>query len=278
MRLSCLSLSYQNQFKTGTMDLPAFIRTARSLGFDGVDLHMQHLRSFDRIYLKQLRRLCLDNGMSVPSFPVSTEFGMNPERIPAEIEKCRVGMETGLFLGAPLVRVFVGSAPPGGNAEDAFQRGAEALRRCAEIGADLGMVVALQNHSGLTSTGDDMLRFYKAVDHPNFALVLDTGHFTGREGPRGPKQAGHTYKDYYHSLEQVAPLAPFVRVKLYDVDQDGREKYIDYQRVFQILQGVHYNGFCSLVYEGTEDEMAAIPRGARYLRKMVRGELSVTTR
>jgi len=273
MRLSCLSLSYQNQFKAGKMDLPAFIKTARSLALDGVDLHMQHLRSFDRIYLKQLRRMCLDNGMSVPSFPVSTEFGRFPERIPGEIEKCRVAMETGLFLGAPLVRVFVGSTPEGGNPEEAFKRGADALRKCAEIGADMGMVVALQNHSGLTSTGDDMLRFHKAVNHPNFALVLDTGHFTGREGPNGPKMAGHTYENYYRSLEQVAPLAPFVRVKLYDVESDGRERYIDYKRVAQILQSVHYNGFCCIVYEGKEDEMTAIPRGARYLRKMVRGDL-----
>jgi len=272
MRLSCLSLSYQNQFKAGKMDLAGFIKTARTLDLDGVDLHMNHLKSFDRIYLKQLRRICLDNGMSVPSFPVSTEFGMYPERINAEIEKCRVGMETGLFLGAPLVRVFVGSAPPNSNVDDAFKRGADALRRCAEIGADMGMVVALQNHSGLTSTGDDMLRFHKTVNHPNFSLVLDTGHFTGRDGPRGPKREGHTYADYYRSLEQVAPLAPFVRVKLYQVDEQGREKFIDYPRVFNILRGVHYNGFCSMVYEGTEDELAAIPRGARYLRKMVRGD------
>jgi len=274
MRLSCLSLSYQNQFRAGKMDLPGFIKAARALGFDGVDLHMQHLKSFDRIYLKQLRRMCLDNGMSVPSFPVSSEFGMYPEpaRINAEIEKCRVGMETGLFLGAPLARFFVGSTPPNGSVEEAFKRGVDALHRCSEIGADMGMVVALQNHSGLTSTGDDMLKFHKAVNHPNFALVLDTGHFTGREGPRGPKIEGHTYDHYYRSLERVAPLAPFVRVKLYEVDEQGREKYIDYNRVFNILRGVHYNGFCSLVYEGKEEELTAIPRGARFLRKMVRGD------
>jgi len=269
MRLSCLSLSYQNQFRTGKMDLPSFIRTARGLNLDGVDLHMQHLKSFDRIYLKQLRRLCLDNGMSIPSFPVSSEFGLYPERIASEIEKCRVGMETGLFLGAPLVRLFVGSAPAGGDAAEAFKRGADALRRCAEIGADMGMAVALQNHSGLTSTGDDMLRFHKAVDHPNFALVLDTGHFTGRTGPNGPKREGHTYEHYYRSLEHVAPLAPFVRVKLYELDERGREQHIDYKRVFDILRAVHYNGYCSLVYEGKEDELTAIPRGARFLRSMM---------
>jgi hypothetical protein len=185
---------------------------------------MQHLRSFDRIYLKQLRRLCLDNGMSIPSFPVSTEFGLYPDRINAEIEKCRVAMETGLFLGAPLVRVFVGSTPPGGNPQDAFARGVDALRRCAEIGADIGMVVALQNHSGLTSTGDDMLRFHQAVNHPNFSLVLDTGHFTGRQGPNGPKQEGHTGDMIHDVASLIEYLSSFMTLSPGDVILTGTPK------------------------------------------------------
>jgi hypothetical protein len=30
-----------------------------------------------------------------------------------------------------------------------------------------------------------------------------------------------------------------------------------------------YNGFISLLYEGQEDELTAIPRGARFLRSFV---------
>ena len=133
----------------------------------------------------------------------------------------------------------------------------------------MGMLMALQNHSGLTSTGDDMLRYHKAVNHPNFSLLLDTGHFTGRNGPNGPKMEGHTYDNYYRSIEQVAPITQFVRAKLYQLDERGKEQFIDYNRVFNILRGVHYNGFVSLVYEGKEDELAAIPRGARFLRSFV---------
>lgn len=44
-----------------------------------------------------------------------------------------------------------------------------------------------------------------------------------------------------------------MRVKVYEADAQGVEKFIDYKRVFEILRGVHYNGFCSMVYEGTED-------------------------
>jgi sugar phosphate isomerase/epimerase len=269
MRLSCLTLSFQNQFRAGRMDIFKFIQQCRALNLDGIDPHMSNLGGVARDHLKKVRRQALDAGLSISSICVSTEFGRSAEAIPKEIAKAREAMEAGLFLGAPVLRVFVGSAPSPDKAEEAFRRGVDALRQCAEIGAEVGMPVALQNHSGLTSTGDDMIRFYKEVNHPNFTLLLDTGHFTGRDGPNGPKLPGHTYEHYYRSIEQVAPLARFVRVKLYLLDERGREKYIDYNRVFNILRGVHYNGFVSLVYEGKEDEMSDVPKGARLLRSFV---------
>jgi sugar phosphate isomerase/epimerase len=115
-----------------------------------------------------------------------------------------------------------------------------------------------------------MLAFKKAIDHPNFTLLLDTGHFAGREGPNGPKIPGKTYEDYYKSIQQVAPLTQFVRVKFYAPDANGREKYIDYNRVMNILRGVHYNGFLGIVYEGKGDETQDIPRCARFMRQVMK--------
>ncbi|MBI4910179.1 MAG: sugar phosphate isomerase/epimerase [Acidobacteria bacterium] len=269
MRLSCLSLSFQNQFRAGKMDIFSFMTQCRALNFDGIDPHVRDLGDGGKDMLKKTRRRALDNGLSISSICVTTEFGRNAAAHPAEIEKAKKAMETGMFLGAPICRVFVGSAPSPDKTEDAFRWSVDALRKCAEIGADLGILVALQNHSGLTSTGDDMLRFHKEVNHPNFSLLLDTGHFTGRNGPNGPKREGHTYDTYYRSIEQVAPIARFVRAKLYQLDERGKEQFIDYNRVFNILRAVHYNGFVSLVYEGKEDELAAIPRGTRFLRSFV---------
>jgi sugar phosphate isomerase/epimerase len=265
-RVSCLTLSYGKQFRSGKMDIFSFLDACRALDLDGVDIHMQNLKSPDRVHLKDVRRQCLNRGLTISSLCVTTEFGRSAVAVPKELEKARAAMEVGMFLGAPILRVFVGSAPSPDKREEAFRRGVEALRKASEIGADLGMPVALQNHSGLTCTGDDMLRFYREVNHPNFTLLLDTGHFAGRDGPNGPRIPELTYADYYHSIEQVAPLTQFVRAKLYSLDASGREKWIDYDRVFTILRGVRYNGFISLVYEGQEDELTAIPRGTRFLR------------
>jgi len=261
------TINYQAEVRSGKMDFFGFVDLCRSLDLDGLDIHVGQLKSqTDKAYLKQVRRGCLDRGMPIASICVSTEYGRSAEAIPAEIEKARLAMEVGMFLGAPILRSFVGSPPSPDKQEEAFKRGVDALRKTAEIGAELGMVVSLQNHSGLTSTGDDMLRFHKAVNHPNFTLLLDTGHFAGRNGPNGPKIAGTTYEDYYHSIEQVAPLTQFVRAKVYDLDENGRERWIDYDRVFAILRKVNYNGFISMIYEGQADKFATIPRGIRLLR------------
>jgi len=268
VRLDCLPLSYSQLFANGEMDLFRFLDTCRELSLDGVALHSDSLNATERPYLKEVRRRCLDLGLTISCFCVSTDFATSDEIVPAQLEKARAAMEVGMFLGAPLVRVFVGAAPSAERRDEAFERGVQALQKAAEIGAGIGMPIALQNHSGLTSTGDDMLQFYKRVDHPNFTLVLDTGHFAGRQGPGGPVIAGRTYDDYYLSLEQVAPLARFVRAKLYDLDADGREKWIDYDRFFNILRGVHYNGFVSIVFEGREDPTKAVPRGVQFLRSL----------
>lgn len=261
------TINYQAEFNAGTMDMFSFLDTCRKLDLDGVDIHVGQLKSqTDWAYLKEVRRGCLNRGLPIASICVTTEYGRSAEAIPKELDKARLAIEAGMFLGAPVLRTFVGSPPSPDKQEEAFQRGVEALRKTAEIGAELGMTVSLQNHSGLTGTGADMLRFYKEVNHPNFTLLLDTGHFAGREGPRGPKIAGTTYEDYYRSIEMVAPLAQFVRTKVYDLDENGREKWIDYDRVFAILGKAGFNGFISMIYEGEEDKFTVIPKAIRFLR------------
>ncbi len=265
------SINYQAEFNAGKMDIFSFMDLCRRLDLDGLDIHVGQLKSqSDRAYLKEVRRGCLNRGMPIASICVSTEFGRSAEAVPRELEKARLAIDAGMFLGAPILRTFVGSPPSPDKQEEAFRRGVDALRKTAEIGAESGMTVSLQNHSGLTSTGADMLRFYREVNHPNFTLLLDTGHFAGRNGPNGPKIPGTTYDDYYRSIEEVAPLTQFVRAKIYDLDENGREKWIDYDRVFSILRKQHFNGFISMIYEGKEDKATVIPRAIRFLRSFVK--------
>jgi sugar phosphate isomerase/epimerase len=80
----------------------------------------------------------------------------------------RQGIDTVQFLGAPIVRLFAGSLKAGQPREVVWKRAVEGLRRSAEYGEKVGVVVGLQNHNHTTiaATGDDVVRLLEDVDHP----------------------------------------------------------------------------------------------------------------
>src|SRR6185312_12508918 len=106
--MSQSTINYQAEFNAGKMDIYSFMDTCRALDLDGLDIHVGQLKSqVDKAYLKEVRRQCLNRGMPIASICVSTEFGRSAEAIHKELEKARVAMEAGMFLGAPILRAFV---------------------------------------------------------------------------------------------------------------------------------------------------------------------------
>ena len=188
--------------------------------------------------------------------------------LPAELDKAKEAIRVAMFLGAPTIRVFAGSPPKESEREEAFKRAIEGLRLAVEAGAEAGLPISLQNHNhgALARTGDDVLRFVREVNHPNLAIILDTGQFAGSRGASEAMPEELKGADFYKSISQIAPLARYVRAKVYSLDSAGREQWIDYERVFNILRSVHYHGLIDIVYEGKRDEKTEVARAVRFLR------------
>ena len=168
----------------------------------------------------------------------------------------------------PQVRVFSGKPFSEDDRAASWDRCADALRECAEFGAEVGVVVSLQNHNHnqIAPDGEDVLRLIRQVDHPNLGHVLDTGQYAGSPGASGfADDEQRERHDYLNSIALTAPLATAVRAKLYRI-ATGREESLDYDTIFQTIRGVRYNGWISLVYEGRDDPVEVIPLGVRYLR------------
>jgi sugar phosphate isomerase/epimerase len=271
MKLCCLTLSYRRTFQAGKMDIWSFIEECRRLDMDGVDLHHDALTSIDEAYLRKVKRACLDRGLAIACFSISTNFGVSQDKQADEIEKGKKWLRVAQYFGAPLARFFAGSPQNESDRPAAFQRAVHCLRAMAEYGEPLGVVAALQNHNhaALARTGEDVLRFAKQVNHANFSHVLDTGQYAGSPGASGAAPADLKDADFYKSIEQTAPIASHIRTKLYKVES-GQETSLDYDRIFNIIRSVHYNGWICLVYEGQEDDRAAIEKGAKFLRRFLR--------
>ena len=114
------------------------------------------------------------------------------------------------------------------------------------------MLLALENHWGLTRTPEGVLRILDAFpESPWLGALMDTGNFR---------------EDLYARLETMAPRTVFVQAKTY---QGGGEWYtldVDYHRVAAILARAGYQGYVSLEFEGKADPDLAVPESIALLR------------
>ena len=60
-------------------------------------------------------------------------------------------------------------------------------------------------------------------------------------------------------------------LKFYKIES-GKEEWLDYERIADILKKVNYNGCISIVYEGEhEDRIDQVRKAASYLRTLLAG-------
>jgi sugar phosphate isomerase/epimerase len=147
-----------------------------------------------------------------------------------------------------------GDEPPikGYTDEDAFRWCIEGIQACLPAAEKHGVLLALENHWGLTTKTENLLRIYKSVGSPWLGINMDTGNFA---------------VDPYPEIEKLAPHAAIVQAKTY---YGGGEWYtldLDYQRIANTLRKANFKGWVSLEMEGKEDPATAVPKSLQVLRK-----------
>ena len=274
MKLGCMSLSYKDQFAAGKMDLAQFINKAYELRLDGIDIHSRAFTSTDPAYLRDIRMQCLKRGLAISYIGVSNNFGRPASELREAVDEVKHWVDVAAFMGVPLVRIFAAWVPKGEPEEQVWARMMPCMHEVASYGHEKGVVLGLHNHNHgcVTRTGKEVRRILETVNNPYLSHILDTGQYVGSPGASGAKGVEDPALNFYGSIAETAPLALHVRAKIYRI-QTGEEAWLDYPRIFEILKGVNYNGWVSIVYEGqpVEAEETAVPKAVNYLRRFIPG-------
>ena len=272
MKLGCMSLSYKDQFRDGKIDLPGFINKAYAMRLDGIDIHTRALASKDPAYLRDIRMRCLKRGLAISYIGVSNNFGKPKEELPAVVQDVKDWVDTAEFMGIPLVRIFAAWVPEGEPEEQVWERMMPCMEEVAAYGQEKGVVLGLHNHNHgcVTRTGKEVRKILDDVNNPYLSHILDTGQYVGSPGASGQRGKEDPALKFYGSIEETAPLAVHVRAKVYRI-ASGKEAWLNYPRIFDILNGVDYNGWVSIVFEGQDEEAeeTAVPKAVNYLRRFV---------
>jgi len=246
------------------------IEEAARLGFDGVEVLHRQMTDESPAYVNTLKQLAFRHGLALPMLSIHQDFiSEKPdERMDAVKHTIRC-IELASRLGIPSIRLNSGRwntipsfddlmkvkgnepAIQGYTDEDAFRWCIEGIQACLPAAERHGVLLALENHWGLTTKTENLLRIYKSVASPWLGINLDTGNFP---------------VDPYPEIEKLAPHASIVQAKTY---YGGGEWYtldLDYRRIASILRKANFGGWVSLEMEGKENPASAVPKSLEVLR------------
>ena len=283
LRKKLASNGTSEEIAAAEMTLEDFIDFCASLGIEGTELTSYYFPRFvqetptnrppanpaaedpaarqSRIdaavdYINGLKNRAFLQGLDISGTAIRNDFCLpeGPEWV-AQINHCKDWIDRAAILGAPVIRIFAGKVPSGDTEEAAIGRCAAAIDECLKYAARRGVLLALENHGGITATPAQLLKIVEAVKpSPWFGINFDSGNF-------------HT-DDPYRDLELIAPYAVNAQVKV-SVSREGRKEPADLPRIVDILKAANYRGYVVLEYEEEEDPLSEIPKYIEQLRELI---------
>lgn len=229
----------------------------------GMELLAVQFASEEPAYLHNLKRLAVENGLDLYGLSLHNNFVTpDPAKRAEQIAYVKRWIDHAVILGVPVVRVFGGrwgtikdffalmdaegveQPLPGYRAQDALDWNAECFKACCEHAARSGVILALENHWGLTYSAEQTLAIMGAVGEGALAVALDCGNFR---------------LDTYRQLELLAPHAVMVHAKTYVGGGIFYTLAIDYPRIIALLRNVGFNGYLSIEAEGKAPPSEGLP-------------------
>jgi len=281
IKLGVSTYSYWH-FKTEKVPVQTVIDRAAQLGVEGVDiLHRQMdipekepLTPEHRSYLRRLKRHAFRAGIDLICLSIHQDFvDPRPDYLTQQVEHTLKCIEIAYELGIPCIRLNSGrwnTIPdfndlmkargvepilPGHTEDDGFRWCLDCIQRCLPKAEECGVLLALENHWGLTSTPQGLLRLVNSTNSPWLGALMDTGNFL---------------EDPYAKLAAIAPKTVFVQAKTYPGGGEWYTLDLDYRRIAGILAEAGYTGYVSLEMEGKESPDSAVPKSIAQLQKAFR--------
>lgn len=278
IKLGIASYSYWH-FRDPKVSIEAVIDKAAAIGVEAVDvLHRQMdipeqepLTADHRSYLQKLKRHAFRSGIDLSCLSIHQNFvRQDPALRQKDVDHTLKCIEIAYELGIPCIRLNSGRwntiksfddlmkargiepIIPGVAEDEGFKWCIESVEKCLPKAEQCGVMLALENHWGLSRTPEGQLRIINAIPSPWLGALMDTGNFM---------------EEPYDKLEKIAPRTIYVQAKTY---YGGGEWYtldLDYKRIARILLQAGYTGYVAVEFEGKQDPEIAVPKSIAVLRK-----------
>jgi sugar phosphate isomerase/epimerase len=229
----------------------------------------------------ELRALCDKLGLEIAGYNVGAELLVPPDRQSIAITQLKQAVDVCEALGAKTMRHDV-TRGPADKVDMGWQAVLDgivpAIQAVADYAASKHIRTTVENHGFYMQTADRIEKLIKAVDRPNYGVMLDMGNFLCLN------------QDPVAAVRQLARYAFSVHVKDFHVRPVDRlppsgwfstpteiglrgailgHGQIDIPAQLRELKSANYNGWISLEFEGMEEPTMAVHQGLQYLRTQI---------
>lgn len=253
-KISLAEWSLHKTIFDGQLDHLDFAKTAKiDYGIEAVEFVNQFFKdkAKDTEYLREVLTRAQGEGVRILLIMCDGEgrLGDPDEQKRTEaVENHYKWVEAAKYFGCHSIRVNAASE---GSFEEQQKLAADGLRRLTEFGAQNEMNVIVENHGGLSSSGEWLSGVMKMVDHPRCGTLPDFGNFCVRfDGNAWETPCAEMY-DRYKGVQELMPFAKAVSAKSHEFDEAGNEVETDYVRMMKIVVDAGYNGYVGIEYEGS---------------------------
>lgn len=254
-KFSVAGYSYRGLLTSGKLTLHDFISDCAKMNLEGTELTSYYFpKNVSDEFLRNLKQHCFRLGLDVSGTAVGNDFCHPPGKArDQQIASVKKWIEHAEVLGAPVIRIFSGRPKDGQTPAEAHKLAVAGMEECCEYAGKHGVFLALENHGGLTTTVDGMLRLIRDVKSQWFGVNVDTGNFHGA--------------DVYADLAKIAPYAINVQVKVVIKPAGGPTQPSDFKRLAKLLRDANYRGYIVLEYEEAGNPRVECPKYIKQLRE-----------
>ena len=239
-----------------TMTLEQFAEYASEQGLGAIEPTSYYFPDTSKEFFPKYKAFCTKLGLDISGSAVGNNFCIpDAAKLKEQMTSVNEWVERCSILGCKTIRIFAGTIAKGDTEEKAKERCINAIGQACDYAAKFGVILALENHGGITASVEQILSIVKSINHPYFGVNLDTGNF-------------HT-ADPYGDLAKLAPYAVTVQVKT-EIQKTGQKKEdADLKKLVEILKAVNYRGYMALEYEANEEPKTGVPKALEELKKLV---------
>jgi hypothetical protein len=250
MKPALHSWSFRERFRQQPgFDLFQALDQTAAMGFDSIEImagkaggDAGDFAATDPAYLDQVATRARDNGVTIHCIAPYNDFCYVADeqwRL-ANIAYIRDWLHIAADMAVPNVRVMTGYRVEGVPASRQEQMVIDGFRELAPAAEQVGVNMALENHSSCMSGAADILRLLDAVGSDRLTTCPDPTNFCA--GFFKPEAQPADREAIYDQTATMAPRATNSHLKVLGVGDDGELLGVDVPRLLGIYAEAGYDG------------------------------------